>query len=345
MKKISVIIPAYNTVTFVEKCLRSVLSQTFRNIEIILVDDCSTDGSENICARYAEAYDNIIYIRNKVNCGVSFARNVGIRHTKGDFIAFLDSDDYWYPWHIEESVAVLELQEHKICSALWDENLGEKKIYFGNKNQLTWFGNDLKNKFDITLEDKLWKFNDSFYEYILTTGFYCFHINTIVFDKLILNDIDLFNENLRVCEDLEFLYRVFSRYPLATINRPHFMYNYGIDNLHAFIGQDTDYENYSYKTKQRVIQNLEYEVSFYEMLISESNESSFNFNNPGLVKNSICNNIVTRCLTIMLLSNEGDEKFDYYHMKAQEFAQNEQLQFILKHRNKKTVIPRYVCLG
>lgn len=92
-KKISVVIPVYNVEKYLKECLDSVLKQTYRNLEIILVDDGSKDNSGNICDEYAKK-DNRIKVIHKKNGGLSDARNAGINIAKGEYITFLDSDDY-----------------------------------------------------------------------------------------------------------------------------------------------------------------------------------------------------------------------------------------------------------
>lgn len=90
--KISVIVPVYNTKKYLKKCLNSIINQTFRDIEIIIIDDGSTDGSLEIIQEYQEQYDNIRFFETK-NIGSGSARNVGIRNSKADYITFIDSDD------------------------------------------------------------------------------------------------------------------------------------------------------------------------------------------------------------------------------------------------------------
>lgn len=90
---ISVIIPVYNTEKYLDKCIQSVLNQTYRNLEIIIIDDGSTDGSEKICDRY-ERQDKRIIVVHKRNEGQASARNVGLAVAKGHYIGFVDSDDY-----------------------------------------------------------------------------------------------------------------------------------------------------------------------------------------------------------------------------------------------------------
>lgn len=93
MPKVSVIIPVYNVERYVEKSIQSVLNQSMKDIEIILVNDGSTDKSGEICDRYGEKEERIIVI-HKENGGLSSARNVGVKAASGDYIGFIDSDDY-----------------------------------------------------------------------------------------------------------------------------------------------------------------------------------------------------------------------------------------------------------
>lgn len=90
---ISVIVPVYNTESYLKKCIESIINQTFRNIEIILVDDGSTDTSAEILADYA-LRDNRIIVIHQENQGLSAARNAGMRSAKGEYIMFVDSDDW-----------------------------------------------------------------------------------------------------------------------------------------------------------------------------------------------------------------------------------------------------------
>ena len=93
MYKVSIIIPVYNSEIYLKKCLDSVLSQTLEDIEIILIDDGSTDSSLEIIKHYSKKYSNIKY-KSKKNEGQAIARNIGISMATGEFISFVDSDDY-----------------------------------------------------------------------------------------------------------------------------------------------------------------------------------------------------------------------------------------------------------
>lgn len=93
MKKVSIIIPVYNSEKYISKCLDSVLNQTYKNIEIIVINDGSKDNSINILKEYEKKYKRIVLI-DKQNEGVSKTRNLGINKATGDFIMFVDNDDY-----------------------------------------------------------------------------------------------------------------------------------------------------------------------------------------------------------------------------------------------------------
>lgn len=93
---VSIIVPIYNIEQYLERCIDSIINQTYHNIEIILMDDGSTDGSGNICDQY-KRIDPRISVFHERHAGTSRARNVGLSHAKGEFIGFVDSDDYLAP--------------------------------------------------------------------------------------------------------------------------------------------------------------------------------------------------------------------------------------------------------
>ena len=94
MDKISIVVAVYNAEKTLKKCVDSLIGQTLKNTEIILVNDCSKDNSSSICKQYESEYSNVIAIDNPYNVGVSATRNNGIEKAKGDYICFVDSDDY-----------------------------------------------------------------------------------------------------------------------------------------------------------------------------------------------------------------------------------------------------------
>lgn len=92
--KVSVIIPAYNAEKYIKKCLDSIINQVYKNLEIIIIDDASTDSTKEIISMYAKNDNRIIPFYQSTNKGVSAARNVGLKAATGEYIVFVDSDDY-----------------------------------------------------------------------------------------------------------------------------------------------------------------------------------------------------------------------------------------------------------
>ena len=118
MKKdvlLTVVIPVYNVEKYLKRCIESILIQEWKNYDILLVDDGSTDSSPQICDDYAKVYDFISVIHKK-NGGLSEARNTGISHAKGDYVYFPDSDDWLEPQTFKELAEVLESHEFDIVS-------------------------------------------------------------------------------------------------------------------------------------------------------------------------------------------------------------------------------------
>ena len=94
MDLITVVVPVYNAEKTIGKCVDSLLSQSYKNVEVILVNDCSNDRSLDICNEYANKHGNVRVLSNEKNLGVSYTRNRGIDATNGKYICFVDSDDY-----------------------------------------------------------------------------------------------------------------------------------------------------------------------------------------------------------------------------------------------------------
>ncbi len=124
---ISVIVPVYNAEDYLHDCINSVLSQSYHNLELILVDDSSTDTSATICKEWQEKDHRVRYIRVP-NGGVSYARNIGIDHAQGDLIAFLDSDD----WMTDGS---LEMLHDKLVEYDADISIGNYMRYVDDTQQ------------------------------------------------------------------------------------------------------------------------------------------------------------------------------------------------------------------
>lgn len=105
---ISVIMPLYNAESFVSEAIESVRCQTVENWELFVIDDCSTDGSVDVARKYCEIDPRIKLLRNEKNSGVSVTRNRGIDAARGEYIAFLDSDDVWLPEKLQRQLSLMK---------------------------------------------------------------------------------------------------------------------------------------------------------------------------------------------------------------------------------------------
>ncbi|MFZ5997680.1 MAG: glycosyltransferase family 2 protein [Nitrospirota bacterium] len=183
--KVSVIIPVYNRVHCITDALESVLQQTYRNIEIIVIDDGSTDATREVLAPYRH---KITYIYQD-NAGPARARNNGIMRSSGAFIAFLDSDDLWSPEKIEQQVKAF----------MEDPQLG----IVATNVMIRYPGNDVPTGFEAmdtaTIRER---FLD---EFLMVTS-------SVMIRKACLEEVGLFNESLYYAEDLDLFYRVARRY-------------------------------------------------------------------------------------------------------------------------------------
>ena len=128
MAKVSVIIPVYNVEPYLKQCMDSVVGQTLKDIEIICVDDGSTDGSLDILKEYATE-DSRIQIIEQKNAGAGAARNNGMRHATGKYLSFLDSDDFFEPRMLEKAYDLAEKDQADFVAYKSDQYHTEKKQF------------------------------------------------------------------------------------------------------------------------------------------------------------------------------------------------------------------------
>lgn len=195
MAFISIIIPVYNVERYLKQCVDSILNQTYRNFEIILVDDGSSDNSSEICDGY-KIIDDRVKVIHKENEGVSVARNIGLKFTSGEYIAFVDSDDYWNNANdLGEIVSDLKSSPDFILyrSAKYYQNDGElimPKITYD------------KEKFD--------EYNKiEFFKYISENGLFpAATWDKIVKRDFLINNHIYFNNNLVSSEDIDWFFNI-----------------------------------------------------------------------------------------------------------------------------------------
>lgn len=208
MDKVSVIIPVYNVEPYVRQCLESVINQTYSNLEIIIVDDGSTDNCGKICDLYAEQY-NCVAVYHKKNGGLSSARNMGLNYATGEWILFVDSDDWCEVDYIEKMIGLKSnsMIDVIISSSVHELSNGRKYIHQLMRDEGIYDDNNILNivwgkSLCITFKNE--------YNYGINKN----STNSAPWDKLyrrkIISENDLrYDEKLKVHEDRLFNLKYF----------------------------------------------------------------------------------------------------------------------------------------
>ena len=242
MKKdlISIIIPVYNVEKYIEKCLESVINQTYSNIEIILIDDGSQDNCGRICDEYAKKDKRIIVI-HKQNEGVSAARNDGIEKAKGKFITFVDSDDFIDKMYIEK--LYMQLMENNVDISI----MGTK---------------DFKDDIQTIKESKPYRNilnkEQAIKELLIEKHFTCV-IWGKLYKKELWNNIR-FNPQTKIAEDFEVIYLLFKKVNRVNVNTKDLLYFYRIRTDSTIASKyNKDFENeiqLTEKIKEDILKNF-----------------------------------------------------------------------------------------
>jgi len=194
MINISVIIPVYNRPKFVQEAIQSVLNQTYQHVEIIVVDDGSTDHTPNVLALFSEQVQ-IIHQENK---GVSSARNTGIAHARSQWIAFLDSDDIWLPEKLAYQMQFFDTHpDARICQTeeIWIKN--NKRLYPKKKHK---------------------KRSGMIFEHCLPLCIVS--PSAVMIHKELFEKFGVFDESLPACEDYDLWLRIGCQYPIYLLDKP-----------------------------------------------------------------------------------------------------------------------------
>lgn len=127
-KLVSIVTPVYNAERFIEKTINSVLSQTYQNLELILVDDCSQDNSKDIIQSIMEKDSRVKYYRLKENSGAAVARNKGIEMARGRYIAFIDSDDVWKVEKLQKQLTLMKQKGYAFTFTAYETITDDGKL-------------------------------------------------------------------------------------------------------------------------------------------------------------------------------------------------------------------------
>jgi glycosyltransferase involved in cell wall biosynthesis len=210
MEKVSIILPTYNCANYVGAAVESVLKQTYKNYELIIINDGSTDNTDEIVAQYISDNSSIHYIKQE-NKGHAGARNTGMTAATGTFIAFIDSDDIWLPEKLEEQV--------RACEKDTEIGLVHCNVYgFGENQNMQernfWLTNEMIDEYSGYI------FNNLYSRKIIITT------TTVLIRKQCVDDVGPFDENLTRygSEDRELFLRILWKYKAKYVNKPLAMY-------------------------------------------------------------------------------------------------------------------------
>jgi glycosyltransferase involved in cell wall biosynthesis len=193
--KVSIIIPVYNASKHLSLCLDSIVSQTYKNLEIVAVDDKSTDKSINLLNKYKRMYKNLTIIALKHNKGVGHARNIGIEAAKGDYLFFIDSDDFIERDAISKMVDIALKYKADVVDT-------ERLLWYKKDSRVLTFTEQKKLKKDLVLGSI---HND---KRIVTMPRY---VTGKLYKKSVIADTR-FNENIRCYEDVLFNHQIKANY-------------------------------------------------------------------------------------------------------------------------------------
>lgn len=229
---VSVIMPVYNRESLISTAIQSVMKQTYSHWELIVIDDRSTDNTKQVVEDYENQDSRIQYVFNDRTRGPGGARNCGILKAQGELIAFLDSDDEWFTYHLKDSVQTINQAQVDMSFALWIEqrNNGTFRMFENIKIQkhLKMLKKELGVYGDAIIFDK------GLFERYLNDEVCFYNINTMVVKKELIHIYGMFNEKYKIGEDSEFIVNFFETCKVALITNPHFIYNQSPDSLYFF---------------------------------------------------------------------------------------------------------------
>lgn len=243
---VSIITPVYNAQDYLEETILSVLNQTYKNWELILIDDCSTDKSYEIIEKYLKEDKRIRYLKNEKNSGPAITRNNGIENSKGDYIAFLDSDDLWSEDKLEKQIYFMINNNIFMCHGdyeMMDEN-GKYLKKIKTKKELDYFTllkeNQIKTSF-LVLDQR--KIKDIYFPNIRHEDFACFldilkkyKIKSIKLDK-VLGKYRVINKSLsgNKLKSAVWTWNIYRKYEKLDLVRSFYYFiNYSLKGLKKY---------------------------------------------------------------------------------------------------------------
>lgn len=241
--KVTLVVPVYNKQEFIRRGINSIIHQTYQNIEVILVDDGSTDNSGMICNEFANKYNNILVIHQK-NQGLGMARNAGINIASGDYIGFMDPDDYIDPNMVAHLINDIKTGDYDASRCLFIHVDQDNNKYFQKSSRRIFKGKEVNNFLAGIVGSLPSSKNDFDFDMSVCTG---------LFRKSIIdeNNIKFKSEREYICEDLIFDIDFFQKCESVSIlNENLYYYTFNSGSLsHHYIKNRLSKEKFLYNAE------------------------------------------------------------------------------------------------
>jgi len=304
--EISIIIPIYNAEKYLSQCIKSALAQTYINFELILADDGSCDKSSAICDYFASK-DNRIKVIHKTNGGPSSARNAGIDHATGNWIAFIDADDWVNPEYINDLFKAVDGENMLIVQGI--NYLNKEK----DKNTIVDFGNNIVS-------------SNSYYTIfsIIKLYKYGYPVSKLYNRDVIINNNIRFDNDINLREDLIFMLQYLIKIKIIKFI-PNSNYYYRRDTCgltykgSSFISENKFYNSlYSLIDRMDKLKNANYNFIELKQIAASALMGSIFINyHPGYIKNrkerlTILNNLKTEDLNLIKQHYNISRKYLYF---------------------------------
>lgn len=303
MPKVSIIVPVYNVEKYIEKCLNSLVNQTLKDIEIIIVNDGSTDNSKSIIDKYFSKYNNLIKIVEEKNQGLSGARNNGLKVATSNYVMFVDSDDY------VESNMVAEMY-NEILNQKADVVICGINVVDQNEKLIS---QTFPNKYEK-------------YDFITQMIFGNLSACNKIIKRNILNDNSLLFRNNVWYEDIDFSFKLFLKAKKMCI-LPKNLYNYL-------------YRQGSIMNSKNVQKNLDL-ISAFDEIIKYSKQCGYYDKYYKEIEFLAINHLYISCIVRILTNNSSDKKekdkildeiFKYMNTNFKNYTKNKYLKILPLNR-------------
>lgn len=207
---ISIIVPVYNAEKSLKKCVDSLVNQSYKDIEILLINDGSIDNSSKICQEYADTYSSVLYF-SKDNSGVSDTRNYGLKKAKGEYIMFVDSDDFVDPTICERLINSATLNGSDLVACGYKVSIGDG------------YENVIEPCLDKAFKEK------NYNHFLLNENKVMGSVWRLLIKRELTNNCK-FDENIKICEDLLFTLEIVNKCDkISAVNE--YLYYYNLDEI------------------------------------------------------------------------------------------------------------------